>query len=151
MAKYLEPLCLEQNTEYVKECVRKNQTYRQISDNFKREFPEVNRGFLEKNIRLFCLNNSIRKPVNLLVDNVIQQSISEVLHGTRTIFTRVLLKTAANDRGCMFTNSSCRQLFILYGTSLIECWIMLSTWKLSTFFCHSLNRTNECFFPLNHG
>ena len=48
MANYLE-----QNVEYVKECAQKNHTYRQISANFKREFPKVNRGFSERNTRLF--------------------------------------------------------------------------------------------------
>ena len=31
--------------EYVKGCVQKDQTYRQIGTNFKREFPDVIRGF----------------------------------------------------------------------------------------------------------
>ena len=76
MANYLE-----QNIEYVKECVHKNHTYRQIDANFKREFPEVNRGFSERNIRLFCLKNGIKRLNNFQVDNIIQQSISEVLYG----------------------------------------------------------------------
>ena len=78
MAKHLK-----QNIEYVKECVQKNHTYWQISANFKREFPEppgVNRGFSERNIRLFCLKNGIKKLGNFQVDNIIQQSISEILY-----------------------------------------------------------------------
>ena len=74
---------LEQNIEYVKECVQKNHTYWQISDNFKREFAEpaeVNRSFSKRNIRLFCLKNGIKKLDNFQVDNSIQQSISEVLY-----------------------------------------------------------------------
>ena len=52
MVKYLE-----QNTEHVKECAQKNHTCRQISANLRQQFPIVNRGFSERNIRLFCLNN----------------------------------------------------------------------------------------------
>ena len=70
----------EQNIEYVKECVQNNHTYRQISANFKREFPEVNRGFSERNFCLFCLNNGIKKLDSFQVDNIIQQSIGKVLY-----------------------------------------------------------------------
>ena len=70
---------LEQNIECIKGCVQKNHTYWQISANFKRKFPEVNRGFSESNIRLFCLNNGIKKLENFQVGNIIQPSVSEVL------------------------------------------------------------------------
>ena len=36
MVKYLE-----QKIEYVKQCVQKDHTYRQINANFKRQFPQV--------------------------------------------------------------------------------------------------------------
>ena len=71
---------LEQNIEYVKKCVQENHTYWQISANFKREFSEANRGFSKKNIRLFCLNNDMKKLENFQVGNINQQSVSEVLY-----------------------------------------------------------------------
>ena len=57
----------------------------------RRETPEVNRGFSERYIRLFCLKNGIKKLGNFQADNIIQQSISEVSGAKRrSNFIRVL-------------------------------------------------------------
>ncbi len=70
---------LEQNIEVVKDLVKKNYTHRQIGEVFQQNFPDVRRGFSERNIRLFCSRHGIRKLDNFEVDNIIQQSINEVL------------------------------------------------------------------------
>ena len=73
MAEYLET-----NVEAIKDYVKKNYSYQQISDIFKHDFPEVTRGFSERNIRLFCSTHGIKKMDNFQVDAIIQQSVREV-------------------------------------------------------------------------
>ena len=43
----------EQNIEAISNEVRANRPHKQISDLFKRNFPEVRRGSSERNVRLF--------------------------------------------------------------------------------------------------
>ena len=75
MAEYLK-----QNIEVVKDYVQKNYTYLQISNYFKQNFPEVTRGFSQRNIRLFCAKHGIGRLDNFEVDTIIQQSINEVFN-----------------------------------------------------------------------
>ena len=67
-------VCLEQNIEVVK--VKNLSTDKQ---SFQQNFPDVTRGFSERNIRLLCSRHRIRKLDNFELDNIIQQSINEVL------------------------------------------------------------------------
>ncbi|CAB3980116.1 Hypothetical predicted protein [Paramuricea clavata] len=92
MAEYLE-----QNIEDVKNYVQKNYTYRQISDILKQHFPEVSRGFSERNIRLFCLKRGIRKVDNFEVDTIIQQSISEVLCAVTDYHKQIRIRIALGN------------------------------------------------------
>ena len=54
MAKYLK-----QNIEVVKDYVQNNYTYQQISNYFKQNFPEVTRGFSQRNIDFGCSAQSM--------------------------------------------------------------------------------------------
>ncbi len=57
---------LKQNIEVVK--VKKNYTYRQIGEVFQQNFPDVRRGFSERNIRVLCSRHGIKKLDNFEVD-----------------------------------------------------------------------------------
>jgi len=42
------------NAEEVRNIMRENKTYKQIREVLSEAFPEVRRGFSERNLRLFC-------------------------------------------------------------------------------------------------
>ena len=48
------------------------------SDTLKQNFPEVTRGFSERNIRLFCSQHEIHKRSDLEIDCIVEDSIREV-------------------------------------------------------------------------
>ena len=47
-------------------------------DTLKQNFPEVTRGFSEKNIQLFCSQHEVHKRSDLEVDSIVEDSIREV-------------------------------------------------------------------------
>ena len=70
---------LEANIEQIRLSVKKNYTHRMISDTVKQDFPEVTRGFSERNIRLFYWQREIHKRSDLgEVDSIVEDSIREV-------------------------------------------------------------------------
>lgn len=69
---------LEENLDVIKDYVQKNYTYKQISELLQTTFPDVRRGFSERNIRLFCARNQIKKLDGDEVDAIVQESVSEV-------------------------------------------------------------------------
>ena len=70
---------LEANIEQIRLWVKENYTHRMISDTLKQNFPEVTRGFSERNIRLFCSQHEIHKRSDLdEVDSIVEDSIREV-------------------------------------------------------------------------
>ena len=70
---------LEANIEQIRLWVRENYTHRMISDTLKQNFPEVTRGFSERNIRLFYSQHEIHKRSHLdEVDSIVEDSIREV-------------------------------------------------------------------------
>ena len=69
---------LEANIEQIRLWVKENDTRRMISDTLKQNFPEVTRGFSERNIRLFCSQHEIHKRSDLEVDSIVEDSIREV-------------------------------------------------------------------------
>ena len=73
MAEYLE-----ENIEVIKDCVKKNYTYQQISNVLQQNFPSVRRGFSVRNIQLFCSKHHIKKLNDIEIDAVVQQCINEV-------------------------------------------------------------------------
>lgn len=73
MAEYLEG-----NVGLIRSLIKENKTYKQISDLLKRNYPEVTRGFSERNLRLFCARHGIRKMDETEVDAIVQGCVSEV-------------------------------------------------------------------------
>ena len=70
---------LEANIEQIRLWVKENYTHRMISDTLKQNFPEVTRGFSERNIRLFYSLHEIHKRSDLdEVDSIVEDSIREV-------------------------------------------------------------------------
>ena len=73
MAEYLEA-----NKQEVIKLVLGNKSYHEISSVFKRSFPEVKRGFSERNIRLFCSNHGIKRLAESQVDVLVNECVCEV-------------------------------------------------------------------------
>ncbi len=69
---------LETNIEQIRLWVKENYTHRMISDMLKQSFPEVTRGFSERNIRLFCSQHEIHERSDLGVDSIVEDLIREV-------------------------------------------------------------------------
>ena len=70
---------LEANNEQIRLWVKENYTHRMISDTLQQNFPEVTRGFSERNIRLFCSQHEIHKRSDWkLIDSIVEDSIREV-------------------------------------------------------------------------
>ena len=70
---------LEANIEQIRLWEKENYTHRMISDTLKQNFPEVTRGFSERNIRLFCSQHEIHKRSDWDdVDSIVEDSIREV-------------------------------------------------------------------------
>ncbi len=69
---------LETNIEQIRLWVKENYTHCMISDMLKQSFPEVTRGFSERNIRLFCSKHEIHKKSDLEVDSIVEDSLREV-------------------------------------------------------------------------
>ena len=57
-----------------------------ISDKLKQNFPEVTRGFSERNIRLFCSQHEVHKRSDLEVDSIVEDSIREVAYVLKCTF-----------------------------------------------------------------
>ena len=68
----------ESNVEVIRSQVKANRTYTEISNLFKQNFPEVRRGFSERNLRLFCSKHGITKMSDVEIDAIIQDCVSEV-------------------------------------------------------------------------
>ena len=66
------------NTDVIRSQVKENRTYADISNLFKQNFPEVRRGFSERNVRLFCSKHGTTKMNDVEVDAIIQDCVSEV-------------------------------------------------------------------------
>ena len=68
---------LEANIEQIRLWIKENYTRCMISDTLKQNFPEVTRGFSERNIGLFCSQHEIRS--DLEVDSIVEDSIREFI------------------------------------------------------------------------
>ena len=68
----------ESNVDVIRRQVKANRTYTETSNLFKQNFPEVRRGFSERNLRLFCSKHGITKMNDAEVDAIIQDCVSEV-------------------------------------------------------------------------
>ncbi|XP_078377787.1 uncharacterized protein LOC144660941 [Oculina patagonica] len=69
---------LEANIETIRDLVKENKTHKQISKILLEAFPEVKRGFSERNIRLFCANHGIKRLSEAQVDYIVAECVREV-------------------------------------------------------------------------
>ena len=76
----------ESNVDVIRSQVKANKTFTEISNLFEQNFPEVRRGFSERNMRLFCSKHGITKMNDAEVDAIIQDCVLEVssLHFIRS-------------------------------------------------------------------
>ena len=51
----------ESNINVIRSQIKVNKTYKEISNLFMQRFPEVRRGFSERNLRIFCSKHGISK------------------------------------------------------------------------------------------
>ena len=73
MAEYMES-----NVTLIKNLIEDNKMYKHVSEILIQNFPEVTRGFSERNVRLFCAKNGIRRLNEYEVDSIVQGCVNEV-------------------------------------------------------------------------
>ena len=66
------------NIDVIRSQVKENRTYSDINNLFKQNFPEVRRGFSERNVGLFCSKHGTTKMNDVEVDAITQDCVSEV-------------------------------------------------------------------------
>ena len=69
---------MEANKNAIIELVESNHTHKEISKYLSESFPEVKRGFSERNVRLFCANNNVKKMKEGEVDQIVRKCVDEV-------------------------------------------------------------------------
>ena len=52
---------MESNVTLIRNLIKENTTYKHVSEILRQSFPEVTRGFSERNVRLFCAKYGIRR------------------------------------------------------------------------------------------
>ena len=50
---------MESNVTLIRNLIKENKTYKHVSEILRQSFPEVTRGFSERNVRLFCAKYGI--------------------------------------------------------------------------------------------
>ena len=73
MAEYMES-----NVTLIRNLIKENTTYKHVSEILRQSFPEVRRGFSERNVRLFCAKYGIRRLNEYEVDSIVQDCVNEV-------------------------------------------------------------------------
>ena len=73
MAEYME-----RNVTLIRNLIEDNKTYKHVSEILRQNFPEVTRGFSERNVRLFCAKYGIRRLNEFEVDSIVQDCVKEV-------------------------------------------------------------------------
>ena len=68
MAKYMKS-----NLTSIRNLIEDNKTYKYVSEILRKNFPEVTRGFSERNVRLFCAKYGIRRLNEYKVDSIVQK------------------------------------------------------------------------------
>ena len=69
---------MESNVTLIRNLIKENKTYKHISEILRQNFPEVTRGFSERNVRLFCAKYGIRRLNEYEVDSIVQDCVNEV-------------------------------------------------------------------------
>ena len=60
---------MESNVTLIRNLIEDNKTYKHVSEILRQNFPEVTRGFSERNVRLFCAKYGIRRLNEYEVDS----------------------------------------------------------------------------------
>ena len=68
MAEYMES-----NVTLIRNLTEDNKTYKHDGEILRQNFPEVTRGFSERNVRLFCAKYGIRRLNEYEVDSIVQK------------------------------------------------------------------------------
>ena len=69
---------MERNVTVIRNLIEDNKTYKHVSEILRQNFPEVTRGFSERNVRLFCAKYGIRRLNEFEVDSIVQDCVKEV-------------------------------------------------------------------------
>ena len=69
---------MESNVTLIRNLIKENKTYKHVSEILRQSFPEVRRGFSERNVRLFCAKYEIRRLNEYEVDSIVQDCVNEV-------------------------------------------------------------------------
>ena len=69
---------MESNVTLTRNLIEHNKTYKHVSEILRQNFPEVTRGFSERNVRLFCAKYGIRRLNEYEVDSIVQDCVNEV-------------------------------------------------------------------------
>ena len=69
---------IENNVTLIRNLIKENKTYKHVSEILRQSFPEVTRGFSERNVRLFCAKYGIRRLNEYEVDSIVQDCVNEV-------------------------------------------------------------------------
>ena len=69
---------MERNVTLIRNLIEDNKTYKQVSEILRQNFPEVTRGFSERNVRLFCAKYGIRRLNEFEVDSIVHDCVNEV-------------------------------------------------------------------------
>ena len=64
---------MESNVTLIRNLIEDNKTYKRVSEILRQNFPEVTRGFSERNVRLFCAKYGIRRLNEYEVDSIVQK------------------------------------------------------------------------------
>ena len=64
---------MESNVTLIRNLIEDNKTYKHVSEILGQNFPEVTRGFSERNERLFCAKYGIRRLNEYEVDSIVQK------------------------------------------------------------------------------
>ena len=64
---------MESNVTLIRNLIEDNKTYKHVSEILGQNFPEVTRGFSERNVRLFCAKYGIRRLNEYEVDSMVQK------------------------------------------------------------------------------
>ena len=69
---------MESNITLIRNLIEDNKTYKHVSEILRQNFPEVKRGFSERNVRLFCAKYGIKRLNEYEVDSIVQDCVKEV-------------------------------------------------------------------------
>ena len=69
---------MESNVTLIRNLIKENKMYKHVSEILRQSFPEVTRGFSERNVRLFCAKYGIRRLNEYEVDSIVQDCVNEV-------------------------------------------------------------------------